>query len=680
MPACLGAHRLADFGPELIARLRAGLINVIEDVSADPRTGSDIAVATYGARSIGAFMAAPLLKDGRLVTVLSIRHREKRSWSALDLTLVEETVERTWSAVERARAREALRDSEESLRFALRAANAGAWSWNLETKESIWSEELWSLFELDPHSRKASYPAWMESVHPDDRDATAKAIQDAFATSSDLEMEWRTNDPTGPERWLLSRAGPLRDADGLVRRFIGVVIDITDRKKSEQKIGYLAHHDTLTGMPNRAAFNQHLAAAIAKADETQSQCALLCMDLDRFKEVNDVFGHAVGDELLRRVSNKLLGVAHGAQIARVGGDEFMTLVSGQALPARAADLAARLRDAIAEPFEIDGRQMRIGLSVGVALYPDHGDPETALANADAALYRAKAEGGGKVCLFDSCLDSRLRERHALFQDLEKALERGEMSLHYQPQADIDGAIFGFEALLRWRHLSRGFVSPAEFIPIAEERGLIGAIGEWVLREACREAASWPKPLSIAVNLSPVQFLRDGLAGAVHAILLETGLPAHRLELEITEGVLVNDFSRVTAILRQLKILGARVAIDDFGTGYSSLSYLQSFPFDKIKIDRSFVSNLQENSSSEAIVRAVIGLGRGLGMPLIAEGVETQAQLEFLRAAGCGEAQGYLIGAPKPIEAYAETVGRKPEGRRGASDAPRRTVTFSARTA
>jgi EAL domain-containing protein (putative c-di-GMP-specific phosphodiesterase class I) len=301
--------------------------------------------------------------------------------------------------------------------------------------------------------------------------------------------------------------------------------------------------------------------------------------------------------------------------------------------------------------------MRIGLSVGVAVYPDHGDMETTLANADAALYRAKAEGGGAVCPFDSGLDSRLRARNALVQDLGKALERGELSLHYQPQADARGEIFGFEALLRWRHPQRGFVSPAEFIPIAEERGLIGALGEWVLREACREASTWPRPLSVAVNLSPVQFLKDDLAGLVHAVLLETGLSAQRLELEITEGVLVGDFARVTAILRRLKAFGARVALDDFGVGYSSLAYLQAFPLDKIKIDRSFVANLLENVNSQAIVRAIVGLGAGLRVPLIAEGVETEGQLAFLRAAGCGEAQGFLIGAPQPIEAYAELVGR-----------------------
>ncbi len=443
---------------------------------------------------------------------------------------------------------------------------------------------------------------------------------------------------------------------------IAAVFDVTERKKIEDRIAHLAHHDTLTGLPNRAGFGERLSAAITEADEKREMVALMCIDLDRFKAVNDVFGHIVGDKLLRRVSEKLSDAVEGALIARVGGDEFTVILSGGSLRQRAAEAAGKLRRAVAEPFEIDGKQLRIGLCIGVAFYPDHGDMTALLANADAALYRAKAEGGGKVCAFDSDLDSRQRERNALLQDLEHAVERGELQLYYQPQAREDGAVFGFEALLRWRHPRRGLVAPNVFIPLAEEGGLITEIGEWTLREACREAASWPTPLNVAVNLSPIQFHYDGLPRLVIGLLLETGLPAHRLELEITEGVLIDDFARVTTILRQLKSLGLKIAIDDFGTGYSSLSYLQSFPFDKIKIDRSFVSSLDSNASSEAIIRAIIGLGRGLGVPLIAEGVETDQQLDLLRSAGCGEAQGYLIGPPRPIEDYAAIVGRKTAAR------------------
>jgi EAL domain-containing protein (putative c-di-GMP-specific phosphodiesterase class I) len=296
----------------------------------------------------------------------------------------------------------------------------------------------------------------------------------------------------------------------------------------------------------------------------------------------------------------------------------------------------------------------------VAIYPTDGrDAMLLLGNADAALYRAKAEGRGSIRFFEADMDKRLRERRALQRELQSALANDELMLHYQPQARIGNSIIGFEALVRWQHPSRGLIPPAAFIPLAEESGLIISIGEWILRKACQEAASWPRPLQIAVNLSPVQFQHGDLPGMVHAVLLETGLSAHRLELEITEGVLIGDFSRALSILCRLKSLGVRIAMDDFGTGYSSLSYLQSFPFDKIKIDQSFVSNLDRSPQSAAIIRAVIGLGRGLNLPVVAEGVETNDQLAFLTREACQEVQGFLVGRPGPIDDYAGLVGRPP---------------------
>jgi predicted signal transduction protein with EAL and GGDEF domain len=309
-------------------------------------------------------------------------------------------------------------------------------------------------------------------------------------------------------------------------------------------------------------------------------------------------------------------------------------------------------------IETGGQTLRAGMSIGVAVYPNDGETAQALlANADAALYRAKAEARGTVRFFAAEMDKHLRERRALQHDLSSALARGEMALHYQPQASMAGDIVGFEALARWKHPARGFVSPGQFIPLAEDSGLIMPLGEWILREACREAASWPKPLQIAVNLSPVQFRHGDLPALVHAVLLETGLTPARLEVEITEGVLIDDFSRGVSILRRLKALGVRIAMDDFGTGYSSLSYLQSFPFDKIKIDQAFVANLERNPQSAAIIRAVIGLGRGLELPVVAEGVETREQMAFLAHEACDEVQGYFIGRPAPIDRYAELIGR-----------------------
>jgi diguanylate cyclase (GGDEF)-like protein len=385
---------------------------------------------------------------------------------------------------------------------------------------------------------------------------------------------------------------------------------------------------------------------------------VLCLDLDRFKDVNDVFGHSTGDALLSEMSRRLAATAEGAFLARIGGDEFTLISADGPQPATAVALADRLLETVADDFEIDGQKLRVGLSVGIAFYPTDGMTGAALlSNADAALYRAKADGRGLLRVFEAEMDRQLRERRSLQQDLRSAMLKDELLLHYQPQAHVSGEVVGFEALVRWYHAKRGLVSPAEFVPLAEESGLIIPIGEWVLRKACEEAASWPKPLQIAVNLSPVQFRHGDLPRLVHSILIETGLTPSRLELEITEGVLFDDFSRATSILRRLKALGVKIAMDDFGTGYSSLSYLQSFPFDKIKIDRSFTSLIKENPQSAAIIRAIVGLGRGLSMNIVAEGVETSDQLDFLREEDCHHVQGYLVGRPYPIEKYAEEVGR-----------------------
>jgi diguanylate cyclase (GGDEF)-like protein/PAS domain S-box-containing protein len=432
--------------------------------------------------------------------------------------------------------------------------------------------------------------------------------------------------------------------------------DITQRKQAEAQIAFLARHDPLTQLSNRAAFSEHLATALARARSSGENFAILCVDLDRFKEVNDIFGHPVGDALLQAVSERLQAAAQGASVARFGGDEFTLISTGESQTGEA--LADRLHAAFVADFDVDGQQLRIGLSIGIAIYPTDGaDEATLIANADAALYRAKAEGRGKTSFFDIAMDTRLHERRALQLELRSALPRGEFSLVYQPQSQMNGEMVGMEALVRWKNPIRGTVSPAVFIPLAEESGLIIPIGEWILREACREAASWPRPLSIAVNISPIQFRHGDLPRLVLAVLLETGLAASRLELEITEGVLVEDFSRAVAILGRLKALGVRIAMDDFGTGYSSLSYLQAFPFDRIKIDQSFISNVGTNPQSAAIVRAVIGLARGLQLPVLAEGVETEEQLAFLSNEACDEVQGYFVGRPFPIDHYAEMIGR-----------------------
>ena len=483
--------------------------------------------------------------------------------------------------------------------------------------------------------------------------------QEAIALRGEpLPHEHIVSAPHNGERILNSTKLAIKGEDGEPQYLLTVSEDITERKRAEAQIRHMALHDGLTDLPNRVAFSQHIETLFNQAQESKQQFAVLCLDLDRFKEINDVFGHSIGDGLLREVARRFQSVAQGAFLARFGGDEFTFITPCGSQPDMALKLAARLHDVLDGDLDVLGHQVRTGLSIGIAAFPADGADETALlGNADAALYRAKAEGRGKTQCFEAEMDQRLRDRRALQTELRMAVSRSELSLHYQPQSRVSGEVVGLEALCRWNNPGRGNIPPGVFIPLAEETGLIMLIGEWTLREACREAASWPKPLSLAVNLSPIQFRHGDLVGLVHSVLLETGLSPGRLELEITEGVLVEDFDRGVAILRRLKALGVRIAMDDFGTGYSSLSYLQAFPFDKIKIDRSFISNVDSNAQSAAIVRSVVGLAQGLNLPVLAEGVETEEQLAFLAREHCDEVQGYLMGRPMAIGAYDEIVGR-----------------------
>ena len=386
---------------------------------------------------------------------------------------------------------------------------------------------------------------------------------------------------------------------------------------------------------------------------------MLCLDLDNFKSVNDTLGHPIGDKLLRTIAERISGaVGEDDTVARLGGDEFAVLQRNSS-PEAAGALARRLVEIIADPIEIDGQEINSGASIGIALAPSDGNAGDHLMKcADLALYRAKAEGRGTFRFFEPDMDARIQARRALEVDLRRALSAGEFSLAYQPQINLAGnALTAMEALLRWNHAERGPVPPSEFIPLAEEMGLIVQLGEWVLREACNEAARWPDPIKVAVNLSPVQFRNRGLVTTVTQALAAARLAPHRLELEITEAVLLQDDEAIVSMLHQLRALGVRIAMDDFGTGYSSLSYLRSFPFDKIKIDRSFIKDIERNRGSAVIIRAIANLGASLGIETTAEGVETEEQLELVRRAGCTEMQGYLVSPPRPAAEIAGLIAR-----------------------
>ncbi|WP_374370514.1 putative bifunctional diguanylate cyclase/phosphodiesterase [Dongia sp.] len=430
--------------------------------------------------------------------------------------------------------------------------------------------------------------------------------------------------------------------------------DVRERKEAEERIRHLAHHDALTGLPNRNLFRDRLVQVVARAKRTGTTVAVLSLDLDRFRSVNEMGGTEAGDALLREVAVRLTdSIRADDTVARISGDEFAVIQVGVSHPDGPAIMAARLIKAMAQPFALPGHAepIVVGASLGIALYPSDGeDGDTLMRAADHARARAKEGGRGTYRFCEPEMDRRLQERRALEADLRQALATEQFELYYQPLADCQSTrLQGFEALLRWRHPERGMVSPAEFIPLAEECGLINTLGAWVLRSACRAAAAWPRQIPVAINLSPVQFRQPDLATEILGILKETGLAPERLELEITEGVLISEPERTLATLNALKEAGIRISLDDFGTGYSSLSYLQRFPFDKLKIDHSFIQGMESHSGSMAIVRAVIALGRSLHLTITAEGVETPKQLALLQAQACDQAQGYLLGRPLPGE-------------------------------
>jgi diguanylate cyclase (GGDEF)-like protein len=424
--------------------------------------------------------------------------------------------------------------------------------------------------------------------------------------------------------------------------------DTTDRRTAEAKISHMALHDALTNLPNRLFFREQMENRLAHLGRDE-KFAVLCLDLDRFKNVNDTLGHPYGDKLLRMAAERLSAcLREGDTIARLGGDEFAILQHNLTDPNDAIAMAERLIKTAETPFDLEGQQVVIGVSAGIAVAPaDAADPDQLLKNADMALYRAKADGRGRYRFFEPEMDARMQARRNLELDLRKALNNGEFEVYYQPLVNLaTDEITGFEALVRWNHPERGLVSPAEFIPLAEDTMLIVPIGEWVLRQACSEAMKWPSHTRVAVNLSPVQFKTHNLSQLVVGALASSGLSPRRLELEITESVLLVDNEATLATLHQLRNLGVRISMDDFGTGYSSLSYLRSFPFDKIKLDQSFVRDLESNEDSKAIIRAIAGLGASLGMTTTGEGVETPQEMDYLKRQGFTEAQGYLFSKPK----------------------------------
>jgi diguanylate cyclase (GGDEF)-like protein/PAS domain S-box-containing protein len=487
-----------------------------------------------------------------------------------------------------------------------------------------------------------------------DRDEVSRASR-ALSDGATRSFAYHAIRKDGSIVWFETTSRAILDpVTGAVLDIVSVSRDISERKRAEEQIEYQAYHDALTGLPNRLLFRDRLTVALAHAKRLQQHVAVMFLDLDGFKLVNDTLGHSLGDELLKVVASRLRGALREEDsIARMGGDEFTVLLSDLSRPDDAAKIAQKLLDTIAQPIRVDEQELFVTTSIGIALFPNDGETaEALLKNADHAMYRAKDVGRNSYQLCTPAMNSRALERLSLENALRRAVERGEFVLHYQPQLNVvTGAVVGMEALMRWNHPTQGVVPPATFIPIAEETRLIVAMGEWALREACRQAKKWQlteyPSLRMAVNLSPRQFQHGDLRKMIASALEESGLAPQSLELEITESTAMQNTDRTVATLRALRDMGVRIAIDDFGTGHSSLNYLRSFPLDSVKIDQAFIHEIESSPSDRAIVSAIIAMAHGLSLRVTAEGVETEEQLAFLRASGCEEVQGYLFGRPAP---------------------------------
>jgi len=550
----------------------------------------------------------------------------------------------------------ALRASEASLAEAQRIAHLGSWEYDYATDRLTCSDEVFRIVGYPPGAFTPTPQDVLAAVHPEDRDRVQQAQATLQAQGTTYDLAHRIVRPDGEVRIVHQRAEVVLDAVGQPVRRVGIVRDITERKALEAQLTYQATHDPLTGLPNRTLLLDRLGQALARARRDNTACAILFLDLDRFKEVNDTLGHAAGDQLLVAVAARLRAALREQDtLARLGGDEFVALLEDVAEIGEAARAAEQIAAAIAPPLAINDQEVRVATSVGIVISgPGHERAEELLRDADIAMYRAKASGGGDHAIFDPTMQAALLARVALERELHVARERNEFVLHYQPIVDLaTGRIVTVEALVRWQHPTRGLISPGEFIPLAEENGLIVPLGRWVLHEACRQARAWQvagTPVAVAINLTAREFQHAALLDEVAAAVEKVGLAPSWLRLEITESLAMRDAEATVATLTALRALGVHVAIDDFGTGYSSLAYLKRLPVDALKIDKSFIDDLAADTADAAIIEAIIALSHTLGLLVIAEGVETVQQADRLRVLGCNLAQGYYFARPIPAEA------------------------------
>jgi diguanylate cyclase (GGDEF)-like protein/PAS domain S-box-containing protein len=607
--------------------------------------GRRAALVATGALAPGLLMVHGLREgEGEVVAIAVV--------AALIVVLVLARVGRLMVDVRLLRAAEArVRASETALKEAQQLAQLGSWSWDLTSGEVTWSQELYRILGLPPEERNASFDMFRRLLHPDDRQRVLELVERARTAGTGFECEHRVVRPDGAVRVLQARGEVHADGAGRPATMVGTAQDITQRKQLEEQLVRQALNDPLTGLANRALFADRLEHALAHGQRPGVTVAILVIDLDGFKDINDSLGHDAGDDLLMIAGMRLQGHARpGDTVARLGGDEFGVLLEDIAAD-EAVRSAEALLEGLATPIVLRDRDLTPTASIGIAIAAGE-DAETLLRNADTAMYAAKRQGKGRYALFEPAMHATVIERLDLAADLSRAVEKGQLHLCYEPQISLaSGRICCLEALVRWRHPARGEVSPGEFIPLAEDTGMILAIGRWVLREACRQVKAWqerwpaPAPLTIAVNLSARQLQHPGIVDEVRAALAAAGLDPQSLVLEITETAIMEHLDAAITLLTELRRLGVRLALDDFGTGYSSLSYLQRLPVDILKIDRSFVAGVARSTEDSALARGILTLGQTLGLETVAEGIETAEQLAALRALGCQLGQGYLFARP-----------------------------------
>jgi diguanylate cyclase (GGDEF)-like protein/PAS domain S-box-containing protein len=557
-------------------------------------------------------------------------------------------------------------DTQEHLQELLEGINAVVWEVNQTLRFHFVSRQAERMFGYPPAEWTDTPDFWRVFLVAEDYERCLEVLRNVLETGTPHDMEWGVRTREGRVVWTHAQVAPIRDATGSITGVRGFMVDITALKDAEKKLQYLVAYDELTGLPNRNLFKDRLRQVIGLADRGESQVAVLFLDLDRFKNINDSLGHGVGDSVLRTAAGRLLGIVRKEDtVARPGGDEFLILLAGMGRIEDIVDIARQALEVLSQPFSVGDRSLFVTASIGISVFPRDGkDVPTLFKHADAAMYRAKEGGKNRFEFFTAEMNAAAMHRLQLESMLRQALKREEFVLHYQPQADIKtGRVVGIEALVRWRHPELGMVPPAEFIPLAEETGLIVPLGSWVLETACRQVHSWNltgmPQLRLAVNVSMAQFAQSDFDAIVERILQDTGLPPHMLDLELTESLFMQEAETMVQRVNHLRRLGVRLAVDDFGTGYSSLSYLQRFPVTAVKIDRSFVRNSTSDPASAALVRSIIGMAHELRLRVIAEGVETEAQLQFLASHHCDEVQGYLLSQALPAQEFSEFCLKHP---------------------